>query len=529
MRNKFAAALSSAINKLVKPTRGEVQAGPRAGSDQSHNYMGVQTLDPSRLAAAFSQADTGYIDEQAKLFMLIEAQDPHIYAELAKRRRAITGLPWQLTPPKDATQSELDRVTELTDMIGSIPRFEDALYDTSDAVGKGLAAHEIEWGTGSTWLPKALHYVPQYQLRVDRETGAVQFVNKSGLPEALRPMGWVVHEHRSLSGYIEQAALFRVLAWTYAYKAYNTLDMQKFLEKYGLPLRLGKYPAGLQKSDRDELLRAVRGIGNDGAGVVPSTMSIEFVQATKQGTVTDFLSAIEYWERKQSMAILGGTLTSQADGKTSTNALGAIHNEVRQEILAHDLRQICPTITQQLVHPIALLNGMFAQDRLPTFVFDDGETEDKAELVDVLSKAAGMGMRIDIDYAHKMLRIPKADDKAEVLQAIQQAPAQAAATRVAALSRAADSAGFDVRLQQALDGALDDLLDSEDQGADWLAQLLRDIHSGAQDTQLLETLAERWPAADDAELQERLTRIIFVAEVLGRLERQLEQSGQGAA
>ena len=59
-------------------------------------------------------------------------------------------------------------------------------------------------------------------------------------------------------------------------------------------------------------------VGNDGAGVVPSTMSIEFVQAMKTGSVDDFLSAIEYWERKQSMAILGGTLTSQADGKTST-------------------------------------------------------------------------------------------------------------------------------------------------------------------------------------------------------------------
>lgn len=412
----FKTAALSAMAGLVKPTKGETQAGARAGADGTHNYLGVQTLDPSRLASAFAQADTGYIDEQAKLFTLIEQHDPHIFAELAKRRRAITGMEWQLTPPKDATQAELDRTTELADMLRGIPRFEDALYDLTDAVGKGLSAHEIEWRTGSTWLPAKLHFVPQHKLRIERTTGEVQYVNTIGTAEPLRPMGWMVHEHRSLSGYIEQAALFRVLGWTYAYKAYNTLDMQRFLEKYGLPLRLGKYPAGLAKTDRDELYRAVRNIGNDGAGVVPDTMSIEFVQAMKQGTVDDFLSAIEYWERKQSMAILGGTLTSQADGKTATHALGAIHNEVRGEIRDHDERQIVPTVQAQLLRPIALLNGMFPEDRLPRFGFDSADDVDKKTTVEVLEKAVSLGMRIGIDQAHEMLRIPKADDKAEVLR-----------------------------------------------------------------------------------------------------------------
>lgn len=432
LRSIKAAALS-----LIKPNKGETQAGARAGADQTHNYLGVQTLDPSRLASAFAQADTGYIDEQAKLFSLIEQNDPHIFSELAKRRRAITGMQWQLTPPNDATQAEVDRTNELSDMLAGIPRIEDALYDLTDAVGKGLSAHEIEWRTGSTWVPAALHFVPQYQLRIERTTGEVQFVNRMGTAEQLRPLGWVVHEHRSLSGYIEQAALFRVLAWTYAYKAYNTLDMQRFLEKYGLPLRLGKYPAGLAKADRDELYRAVRNIGSDGAGVVPATMSIEFVQAMKQGTVDDFLSAIEYWERKQSLAILGGTLTSQADGKTSTNALGAIHNEVREEIRNHDERQIVPTVQAQLVRPIALLNGMFADGRMPQFGFDRADNVDKKATVEVLEKGVALGMRISVDQAHEMLRIPKADEKDEVLRTGGAPTAPAPKEQAAALSRLA--------------------------------------------------------------------------------------------
>ncbi|MBP8150224.1 MAG: DUF935 family protein, partial [Limnohabitans sp.] len=138
------------------------------------------------------------------------------------------------------------------------------------------------------------------------------------------------------------------------------------------------------------------------------------------------LSAIEYWERKQSMAILGGTLTSQADGKTSTNALGQIHNEVRREIMLHDVRQIVPTVQNHLVRPIAIFNGMFADGRMPTFGYDTAETVDQAAMVKVFQEAANMGLRIDVEHAHQVLQIPMADDTATVLQAASKPAAPAA-------------------------------------------------------------------------------------------------------
>lgn len=423
--------------KANKRELAEMQAGPRSTQGNTLNYASVNTLDPSRLASAFAAADQGFITEQATLFELVEEQDAHIYSELAKRRRAVTGLGWQLTPMEDANQSEINRAIELSAMLAEIPRFEDAQYDLTDAVGKGLAAMEIDWRTGDEWTPRALNWVPQREFQVDTQSGELRYV-KNGMPEPLRQWGWVVHEHRAKSGYIEQAALFRVLAWTYAYKAYNIRDMQRFLEMYGLPLRLGKYPAGVTPKQRDELLRAVRNIGHDGAGVVPSNMTIDFIQAAKSGTVDDFLHATEYWERKQSMAILGGTLTSQADGKTSTNALGEIHNQVRREIMLHDVRQITPSMQSQIVRPIALLNGLFPEDRIPTFGYQTEETVDQSKMADVLEKAADMGMEIDLDWAHKTMQIPRAAKGAKLLLARSAAtppgPADAALVRMAALA-----------------------------------------------------------------------------------------------
>ena len=399
-----------------------LQAGPRASAGSSLNYMSVGTLDPTRLARAFALADQGFVTEQATLFELVEEQDAHIFAELAKRRRSVTGLGWQLEPPKDASQAEIDRTDELADMLRAIPRFQGALYDLTDAIGKGFATTEIEWQPGATWLPKALHWVPQREFQIERTSGELCYL-KGGLPEPLRPYGWAVHQHRARSGYLEQAALFRVLAWTYAYKAYDVRDMQRFLEVYGLPLRLGKFPAGLGDKERDQLLRAVRNIGNDGAGVIPANMSIDFIQATKTGTVDDFLSAVEYWERKQSMAILGGTLTSQADGKTSTNALGEVHDRIRREIMLDDASQLAPTVQTQLVAPIALINGLFAPDRLPNFSFLTEETVDQGKMVDVLTKGAAIGLEIDLDWAHKAMQIPRADKGAQLLRSPTAAPA----------------------------------------------------------------------------------------------------------
>ena len=412
----------AALKALVPKNLGERQTTARSIQSNSLNYNSVATLDPSRLAAAFMQADQGFITEQAKLFELVEERDPHIYSQLNKRRLAVTGLKWQLQPPRDASQSELDRTAELTDMITGIDNIEDAQFDLTDAIGKGLVALEINWKPGDTWLPEKLEFVPQRHFQTDLNTGALLYLSM-GIPEPLRSYGWIVHEHRAKSGYIEQAALFRVLAWTYAYKAYNIKDMQRFLEVYGLPLRLGKYPAGTMKEQRAELLKAVRNIGNDGAGIIPANMMIDFVQATKTGTVDDFLNATQYWENKQSAAILGGDL----DGKTTTEARITLYDKVRGEIKLHDVKQLEPTYSKGLLKPICLINGLFAADRLPTWKFDTEEAVDQKQMADVLDIAINkLGLEIDKDYGHKLLQIPRAKDGADLLGALAKNKAPAA-------------------------------------------------------------------------------------------------------
>lgn len=435
-KKRYSAALKAkpaARGALAAPADlEELQTSPRTFGVHL-NYREVEVLDPQRLAAAFAAADTGFITDQARLYELIEQQDVHVFGEMGKRRRAVTGLGMALEAPDDATESELGRMKELQGILDAIEDFEQAKYDATDAIGKGLSALEIEWTLGDVWAPRRLRFEPLRHFRTDRDTSELLYMNM-GVPEPLRPHRWAVFSHRSLSGYIESAALFRVLAWAYAYKSYNQADMDRFLRKYGMPTVLGKYPSGIAADLRNKLKTAVRNIGHDGAGIVPNTMTIDFLTAVKSGNgIQDFLGGIEYWEKKQSMAILGGTLTSQADGKTSTHALGKIHNEVRREIVLDDVRQLEPDWDRQLIRPICLFNGLFPDNRRPKLRYLTQESVDQEKLIKVLGDGAAMGMRIDLDWAHKALQIPRASEGATLLVApaagkVQPAPTDFAPT-----------------------------------------------------------------------------------------------------
>ncbi|MFX7655938.1 DUF935 domain-containing protein, partial [Acinetobacter baumannii] len=58
---------------------------------------------------------------------------------------------------------------------------------------------------------------------------------------------------------------------------------------------------------------------------------------------------------------------------------------------------------------------------------------------------------------------------------------------------------------------------------DWTKQLLAKINAGNEE-EVLALLQDVYPGDDEPALQEKLTRLIFAAEVMGRLSVQTEQT-----
>lgn len=399
-------------------------------SRYSHLQRELQThptrgLTPSKLANILDQAENGDLLAQFDLFEDMEEKDGHIGSEMGKRRRAVL-VDWSIAPPDNASAAEQKAAEQLSELMDEIPDFEDILFDVTDAIGKGFACLEIEWGkSGKFWLPRTITHRPQswftshrgyrQELRLRSNTTVDGIVG-----EPLQPFGWITHVHKAKSGYLERTALMRQLVWPYLFKNYSVADLAEFLEIYGIPVRVGKYPPNASEREKMTLLRALVGIGHNAAGIIPQGMELDFLDAAS-GDPKAFELMITWCERTQSKVILGGTLTSGADGKSSTNALGNIHNEVRKDLRDGDIRQINSTISRDLVYPIAALNGLAPGGirRCPVFRLNVGETEDMAAYADALPKLVGIGLQIPVQWAQEKLGIPQPEAGQPVLAVAQ--------------------------------------------------------------------------------------------------------------
>lgn len=402
-------------NQELQTDLAEITATGRVLSDHPSNF-----ITPAKMKSIFEDAENGDITAQHELFMDIEERDSSIFANIQTRKRAALGVDWSIVAPRNATPQEEKLRDEVDELFYQLGNFEDLVMDCMDAVGHGFSALEIEWAfNGKLWFPKAFHHRPQSWFKWDKEDNLLLKTQQNQEGESLRPYGWVVHTHKSRSTQAARNNLFRTLAWLYMFKHYSIHDFAEFLELYGMPIRIGKYGAGATKGEKDTLKRALAEIGHNAAGIMPESMSIELHNAANAGGAAGnnpFLQMVDWCEKSIARLILGQTLTSGADGKTSTNALGNVHNEVRRDLLVSDVKQLGQTFTQQIILPFLQINFAGVDpNRIPSFEFDTKETADLAVFADSLPKLVDIGMPIPVQWAMDKLGIPEAQENEAVL------------------------------------------------------------------------------------------------------------------
>ncbi|MBJ9752738.1 DUF935 domain-containing protein [Burkholderia cepacia] len=507
---------------------------------QSFEMHPARGLTPARLHKLLDAAERGQIIEQSDLFADMEEKDGHIFAEMSKRKRVLLTLDYDVKPPRNANEAEKALTEEVREWIDDMPDFEDMMLDCLDAIGHGFAALEIEWQQlGKLWYPKAFNHRPQRWFMnpiSDRNQIRLRGADVDGLP--LWPAGWIVHRHKAKSGYVARGGLHRVLVWPYLFKNYSVRDLAEFLEIYGLPLRVGKYPSGSTDDEKNALLAAVAGIGHNAAGIIPESMMIDFQQAA-DGTHVPHMSMVEWCERTESKVILGGTLTSQADGKSSTHALGNVHNEVRHDLMTSDARQLASTITRDLIYTMIILNrGQIDRLRCPQFAFETREPADLDMFANALPKLVGMGMKVKRTWAHEKLSIPEPEDGDELLSIPKpemivppelrptpdgRAPTDAktaANSRLRYVAVMTNERGEVIYPDQhALDQATvslpSDPVDAAMQKL--LAPVITAIRNGQSPDDAIERLLAAEPDMDETEIAELLARAMFVADIWGRV------------
>jgi len=474
-------------------------------------------LTPAKLARILEDAEQGNMIAQCQLFEDMEEKDAHLAAEMSKRKRAPMGLDWSVAVPDDACEEEHRNAQIIEMFIRQIKDFEDILFDMGDGIGKGYSMLEIAnddnesgWAhIDNTWLIDTVQHRPAEWFTVPPDKrNQLRLRDNTAYGQTLQPFSWIRHIHRAKSGYVARAGLYRVLTFPYLLKNYALGDLAEFLEIYGLPVRMGKYPNNATEKEKSTLLNAVVQMGHHAAGIIPESMSIEFLEAAS-GQSDPFETMIRFAELSMSKAVLGGTLTSQADGKTSTNALGTIHANAMWEITVSDVRQYASTLTSDIVYPLAMLNLPNitpAKAKRFKFEFKTAEEAELPSFADALNqfalglqKIVEMGYPVPMSYINNMLHIPMPIDNEAIL--IPKQPSVGAPPAAArAILKALPNPALDDWEQQ-----IDPLLDPVKQA----------IMNAQNPEELLNILGSLAGEMDATELQAALTSVTFKTYVDG--------------
>lgn len=493
-------------------------------------------ITPSKLKQILDDAENGDIQAQHQLFMDIEEQDSSIAANIMTRKRSVLTLDWSIVEPRNATPAEEKLQAEIDELFYQYPNLEDLFIDLMDAVGHGFSALEIQWAqVDGKWIPKGFKPCPQSWFKLDKHDNLLLRTPTNPMGEPLRPFGWVVHRHKSRSTQLARDGLYRTLAWLYMYKHYSVRDFAEFLELYGMPIRIGKYGAGATTSEKRTLLRALADIGHNAAGIMPESMQIELHNVASAGAASGnnpFLQMVDWCEKSIARLILGQTLTSGADGKSSTNALGNVHNEVRRDLMISDAKQIAQTITQQIILPYLQINidPNIAPYRVPYFEFDMKEYEDLSVFADAIPKLTGIGVQISESWVRDKLGIPepqegelilstpqgeKTDEKTTALSAVfNHGEGCTCGCRSAALS--AKNGKKDE--QDELDGLIDDAMvnaDFNQQLDPMMKQIVGVVMASESYDDAQEKLIALYPDLTSESHQAYLASAVFLADLLG--------------
>lgn len=416
----------------------------------------AQGLTPQRLAAVLREAEDGDPTRQMELAEEIEERFLHYQGVLGTRKRQVSQLPITVIAAADDAQSVAD--ADLVRAFLARDTLQSDLYDILDAIGKGWSFAEMIWSTNSgRWMPERLEWRDPRWFRPDPVDGRTpRMLGEGGELLALPPYKFIAHVHSTKSGLPLRGGLIRGVAWWYLFLAFDVGSWVQFLERYGQPIRIGKYGRGATADEQATLLRAVRNIAADAGAIIPEGMLIELVEAKISGSIDAFERFASFANGEVSKAVLGQTGTTENGPYAGT---ARVHDEVRGDIERADAGLLASTLNRDLVRPLIDLN-VGPRKAYPRIQIGRPEEVDVAVMADALSKLVPVGLKVQMSEVRDKLGFADPDTDSELLAppAPPSLPAPAAAIAAAA-APATDGDAIERLADQVVDDGWEEMTD----------------------------------------------------------------------
>lgn len=303
-------------------------------------------------------------------------------------------------------------------------------------------------------------------------------------------------------------ALGQRLWWPVWFKKQGIRFWLIFLEKFGMPTGVGKYPAGAKDADKKTLKDAVEAIHSETGIIIPDTMMVELIEASRGGTVT-YESLCDYMDRQISKAVLGQTLTTEVSGSGSY-AASQTHDEVRQDIKEADAGMLAECFNETLIKWLVDYNfaGVTDYPRFGYITQTPSVLKELAERDAIL--VTDIGVQVDPEYWYKTYNLPVPKGGPAVIQPVTgYAPPEFAEQATVGGKKNFSPA------QQALED-LGAALTATDPLAANEQQIVKIVRAASSYEEAMEGLLAFYPEMDVSSLQTGLDNAMINGQLLGR-------------
>ena len=324
--------------------------------------------------------------------------DSHVGGCVRRRKAAIKGLEWRITPTGNEKTDEI-----LTALFDRLP-MSHIISQILDATLFGYQALEVMWESeNGLLLPTAIVGKPQEWFVFDEENQLMLRTkdNRNGdlVPEKKFLLATQQADFLNPYGRADLAMCF----WAATFKKGGFKFWLEFMEKYGSPWLVGKHPRQAQIHEIDELLDSMEKMLGTAVAAIPEDSSIDLKESASKGASSQvFDDFLRYCKSEIAIALLGQNQTTEAEANRASATAGL---EVTRDI-RNDDASLVEGVFNQLLAWICELN--FSVDTVPTFELFEQESIDKlqAERDKLLTE---MGVGFTEQYIHRAYGFEEGD------------------------------------------------------------------------------------------------------------------------
>ena len=396
-----------AIKKLSKAPMGEMS---KSGTD----IWGARNLtvyNPDDLAGK----------KGLDIYRTMQQRDGQIKAVFLLKKHARLSTPWSIRPEDENDKDAINQSNFIkhcfSEMKGNI---NNSLLKIWNAMRDGYSVAEINYkiipsgefagmiGIDNIKIRKAKNYMFECD-----EFGNIK---ENGLVEA-------GNKHLSINKFIlftynpnddDSDSIYGESDFRAAYRYYFSNDIiQRFwniyLEKFGQPTVIGRYPTGTPKLKQDEYLEILKNIQTNTAITMPVGLEAELLEATRRGDA-GYKEAFDCNNNMIARSLLVGSLIMDTGEQQGSYALSKTHFDIFIYVLDYlGLETEDTIIREQIIK--RLIDFNFPRPKYPYFKFESLIKEDqkaKAEIAKMLVDAGLINQ--EEEWVREFLKIPAKEE-----------------------------------------------------------------------------------------------------------------------